>query len=792
MVKTRTPIASAIAVKSAALEDALAKTILAIPSVNGGSLLRRMFRTLNVPPHIVYVLDQNSNDDTEQVCAEFGANIIQLGDPKTYTTCCNIALREAEKQGCEFLFISNNDITFTTDVARELLDEIIRDPNLGILSCSQVVTDTNRTNPILSNRVSWNLADNVFEHDLDVLSSEFHRIESDFCELTFAVVRVAAAQKVGGLDDKFGFYHEDADLGFRLREAGYTCAYLPGSQIEHYQGSTFNRGLSDERRSYIEKSKALFAKKHCGFGVSYPRLHSDVPSSWTIINRYLHPNLSKIGMIDDMRPVLSFSHPGERPFDYLYTVWETSKLPDRWLDYVDSYKCVLLPCQWNLAAFEAAGFANCHYVPLGVDTDVFHTQVASIRPFDEPTFLWFSRNQHRKGLDVMLNAWAIFRIMRHDAKLIVMGHGILTEFDVPRTSMRLYSNYLIYDDLDNNITYMEIVKPLNDKQVAKIYSSVDCVVVTSRSEGFGFNVVESLACGTMVVFPDYGSTKDMSFEGALQFSGDATLADYSDKGFYDVGDWWEPRVENVVQAMVRAINLEPIERATLVRRGLNLIRSKFTWRTSAFALRSAVKVGQIQRPQSRVSRENHSHVSPSDWLLESFSYADVSIDPVSSLLDMNIDEIFDGFEEDRYFACNVDLRRTEVDGLWHFILFGFDESRNVSKDTSSRQFLAARSLARSFLIYFNGILSPERHKALNLKFTKWEFDRIMSRSESMNLSNYAFIRLIYRIVLRRDPDHEGLQHYLSSLFTHAASREQILISIANSDEARALRGDNDA
>jgi GT2 family glycosyltransferase len=74
-------------------------------------------------------------------------------------------------------------------------------------------------------RVKWSLDKDEFDHDFNCPTGTSSRIESDFCELTFALVRVETVTRVGGLDDDFGFYHEDADLCFRLRQAGFSCAY---------------------------------------------------------------------------------------------------------------------------------------------------------------------------------------------------------------------------------------------------------------------------------------------------------------------------------------------------------------------------------------------------------------------------------------------------------------------------------------------------------------------------------------------------------------------------------------
>lgn len=769
------------------VEEKLARSIFAIPSYNGGNLLQRMLPTTKLPPHIVHVLDQTSNDNTAEVCAQYGAKLVQLGERRTYTQCCNIALQIANENKSEFLFISNNDITFVTDVARELLAEMIQDPSLGILSCSQVITDSDRTNPILSNRVEWDLSQVSFDHDTSILAHDYYRLESDFCELTLAVVRVSALKEIGGFDNDYGFYHEDADVGFRLREAGYATAYLPRSQIEHFQGSTFNKGLSDERSRYIERSKSLFYKKHCGYGLNYPSIDSDIPSSWTIINRNLFPNLKKIGMIDGTRPSLTFAHPGYKPFDYLYSVWETSRLPTEWAMYQDAYRCVFLPSYWNLEAFFDSGFRNCHYVPLGVNTDVFHPWANGTRFFDEPTYLWFARNQYRKGLDIMLLAWAEFRSKMTRARLVVLGHGVLTESSIPRGRMLRTGNYLIWDDVVNGIYYVEIIKPLSEEQVAAIYRGVDCVVATSRSEGFGFNVVEALSCGTMVVFPGYGGTKDMLFKGALAFDGAVHPADYADKGFRDVGNWWEPRPSEISHLMLQVLEMSESDREILIRAATNMVRSKFTWRNTVFSIREAVKLSQIRRLENRQKDLTSNSLLPEAWLLESFAKSDSPPVSLSDLLDKDLTEIFEGFDPKSYLVQNQDLAQYEVEGLWHFVSNGWAENRKVEKDLTSREYLIPRVEARSYLMLLNGVGLSAPNREVATHFFKW-LDKVVNQlSANLEVSNFQLIQSLYHMLLARAPDHGGLQHYIEKLATGSLDRLQIVEAIRESKESRDIR-----
>lgn len=581
--------------------ETLRKSLFVIPSINGAHLLKRMLPTLRIPAEIVLVLDQGSTDDTEDVCRQAGVGLLQLGVAHTYTKACNLGARLARERGAQYLFVANNDIAFTTDVARELLGAMADDPQLGIVAPAQIIVNEATGERLLAHRVFWSLDRAVFQHDFAQPNGRPKRLEADFCELTLALVRLSILDEVGFLDDDFGFYHEDADFCFRLREAGYSCAYLPDSQIEHFASSTFAATMSASKQNYLARNKRLFAAKHLGYGVNHADHRSGEASSWNVINRNLHPHLRRLGLIDEQRPKLIFSHPGTAPFDYLYSVWETDKLPAPWLAQRDKNRGIMVPSQWCAQVFRDAGFPNVSYAPHGVEPDVHHPWGPAHRLSELKTFLWFSTNQHRKGLDVALKAWAKFYAGRPRAKFVVMGHNLAAAFRQAPDQIRATNRFRISDYFDLGVSVYEMLCAINDEDIAMIYRSVDFTVSSSRSEGFGLTIAESLACGTPAIFGDYGATREFAHDGALTLRGAKAPADYSDKGFADVGDWWEPDVDHLADLLAQAQAMDDAHYRVLSNAGLRLIRQRFTWRNTAFAIRAALASLQERRPPAQAA-----------------------------------------------------------------------------------------------------------------------------------------------------------------------------------------------
>lgn len=568
------------------IEAALHKTLLAIPSINGGALLARMLPTLRMPAENVVVIDQGSADDTEEVCRRHGVAIHQLHFPHSYTQACNIGADLARARGCEFVFVANNDIVLKTDVIRQCLEELLADPKLGVVAPSQILINEAANIRLHAFRVFWSLDRMIFEHDFTRPPPSARRFEADFCELTLVGARLSTLDEVGFLDNDFGFYHEDADFGFRLREKGYDCAYLPHAVIEHWTSSTFEPN-SARQKYYIKKNKRIFAAKHLTIHVDHHDHHSSDGTSWSRINRCLHPYLRRMGMIDAAAPELHFSHPGGEPFDHLYTVWETTRLPAPWRAYGARYKSVSAPSRWCAEVLRAEGYQNVAYVPHGVETDVFSPWGEVNRLYERKTFFWAAHNQYRKGLDVMLAVWARFFRQYPLAQLLLMGAGLRDAIPEPPTRSRRLGAFDVHDYIERGLSIYEIVTPVSDEELAAIYRGVDFNISTARSEGFGFVIAEALACGAPTIFGAYGGARDFVYPGALTYEGVPTPADYSDKGFADVGEWWEPRQDQLLARMIEAYQMSDAERAALAEKGWRAMR-RFSWREACFALRRAL------------------------------------------------------------------------------------------------------------------------------------------------------------------------------------------------------------
>jgi len=111
-------------------------------------------------------------------------------------------------------------------------------------------------------------------------------------------------------------------------------------------------------------------------------------------------------------------------------------------------------------------------------------------------------------------------------------------------------------ELGHRVRWLEYVP---DEDLAGLYSGALALVFPSLFEGFGFPVLEAMACGTPVICSNTSSLPEVAGEAAV-------LADPG-----DVQAW--------LAAMLR-VQAEPGLRAALAERGLAQVR-QFSWRRAA-------------------------------------------------------------------------------------------------------------------------------------------------------------------------------------------------------------------
>ena len=91
--------------------------------------------------------------------------------------------------------------------------------------------------------------------------SEHEAHEVDVLSGAFMLLRKAALDAVGLLDEDYFMYGEDIDLSYRLTQGGWQNWYFPGTRILHYKGESTKR-TSVNYVFVFYRAMVIFARKH--------------------------------------------------------------------------------------------------------------------------------------------------------------------------------------------------------------------------------------------------------------------------------------------------------------------------------------------------------------------------------------------------------------------------------------------------------------------------------------------------------------------------------------------------
>jgi glycosyltransferase involved in cell wall biosynthesis len=138
-----------------------------------------------------------------------------------------------------------------------------------------------------------------------------------------------------------------------------------------------------------------------------------------------------------------------------------------------------------------------HAVPLGADLSLFRPDGTEEAPRDGFVFLFAGASIHRKGFDLLLDAFARVAAEVPDARLRVVG---------PRGDAAPL--------LDRFSTLpIEAPGPTDQPGLAAEFRRADCLVLPSRNDSYAMVVTEALAAGLPAIVSEMVGAKDLIREG---------------------------------------------------------------------------------------------------------------------------------------------------------------------------------------------------------------------------------------------------------------------------------------
>lgn len=185
--------------------------------------------------------------------------------------------------------------------------------------------------------------------------------------------------------------------------------------------------------------------------------------------------------------------------------WEFGVIPSSWVAWINAgLDRLWVPSAFVAHSFEISGVdrERLQVIPNGVDTGLLRPEGPRLplKTSKRFKFLFVGGMIERKGLDLLLDAWAEAFTAADDVCLVIKAFGAGSHYALNPMQLRLQA--LSQDPAGAEILLLE--DELSPAQMAALFRACDAYAHPYRGEGFGMPILEAMACGLPVIVPNAG------------------------------------------------------------------------------------------------------------------------------------------------------------------------------------------------------------------------------------------------------------------------------------------------
>lgn len=198
----------------------------------------------------LYVMDNGSNDGTTEFIEQNYPEVTVIKSEKNvgFGAGHNVIINMIDSK---YHAVINPDIVLNENVIGKLTDYMDENPEIGLLSPRICFPDGR--DQILGKRnpqLKYLVASRLRGDEPSKLLRQYAMLDCDLSKPTrienatgcFMFIRTEVLKKIGGFDDGYFMYFEDADLARRINEVS-ECIYYPDAVVNHVWGRESKRNL---------------------------------------------------------------------------------------------------------------------------------------------------------------------------------------------------------------------------------------------------------------------------------------------------------------------------------------------------------------------------------------------------------------------------------------------------------------------------------------------------------------------------------------------------------------------
>jgi GT2 family glycosyltransferase len=221
--------------------------------------LGSLFKSEGAKFDIIYVDNNSTDNSVEYIIKHYPKITLIINEENVgFAQANNIGIEKAIEQGADNVLIINPD-TYTAPDCLKLLQQQANDTT--ILQPLILLQTDKRTSKVNTSGGTLNFMGFSYCSDYKAESSTVTgRGIMPIASGAAMLLPTAMLKKIGLFDDQLFMYHEDVDLAWRARIAGYDIKLVPEAQVWH----KYTFGRNDSKFFYVERNRLLFIWKNFG------------------------------------------------------------------------------------------------------------------------------------------------------------------------------------------------------------------------------------------------------------------------------------------------------------------------------------------------------------------------------------------------------------------------------------------------------------------------------------------------------------------------------------------------
>lgn len=189
---------------------------------------------------------------------------------------CNIGIKEALKHSADYLLFINNDTTVDSSMIYNLLNVLVRDPNIGITTPKIYFAKGNEFHRdrykfselgkvlwFAGGNIDWKNIQSIHLGMNEVDHGQYNNIEKiEFATGCCMLIKREIIEKIGLFDEKYFLYYEDSDFSERIKKAGYEIYYVPDAIMYHKNAQSTGGSGGHLHDYFLTRNQMLFGMKY--------------------------------------------------------------------------------------------------------------------------------------------------------------------------------------------------------------------------------------------------------------------------------------------------------------------------------------------------------------------------------------------------------------------------------------------------------------------------------------------------------------------------------------------------